>query len=194
MNTTRIATLTLAAVLGLALTGCTVTGSATNDASASTSTSTPSSSADAVTIEDPWIKAADDGAMTAVFGILHNDTDTARTVVSASTDVSPEVQLHQTSADASGKMVMSEVDGGFPLAAHGSHTLEPGGDHIMLMGLDRDLVAGDEVAVTVTFDDHSTLDFTAQVKDYTGAQEDYAGDHGESPSHTDANDSDHEGH
>lgn len=189
MNTTRISALALTAVLGLGLTGCTVTGTAAEGAAPSTSATT---STGGVTVEDPWVKAAATGGMTAVFGIVHNDSDTARTLVKAATTVSPEVQLHQTSADASGKMIMSEVDGGFPIDAHGSFTLEPGGNHIMLMGLTADLAAGDEIPVTLTFDDGSTVEITAPVKDFSGAKEDYGdmegsdehGGHGE----------DHEGH
>ena len=77
--------------------------------------------------------------------------------------------------DGSGSMVMQEKDGGFIVPAGGSLTLEPGGYHFMLMGLTAPLVAGDEATFTVTFEDGSTMEFTAPVKDFTGADENYNG-------------------
>lgn len=38
------------------------------------------------------------------------------------------------------------------------------------------LAAGEEATFTLTFSDGSTIDFTAPVKDYTGANEEYVGD------------------
>ena len=45
----------------------------------------------------------------------------------------------------------------------------------MLLGLGAPLLAGDEVAVTFTFDDGSTLEAVVPVKDYDGANESYDG-------------------
>jgi copper(I)-binding protein len=43
----------------------------------------------------------------------------------------------------------------------------------MLMDLKAPLTAGADVPVTVTFQDGSTLDVTAQVRDFAGANENY---------------------
>lgn len=133
--------------------------------------------AESVTVTDPWVKAIDEG-MTAAFGVVSNDSSDDVTIVSASTAAAPMVELHQTSADATGAMSMSPVEGGFVIPASGSLTLEPGGFHIMLMGVTEPIVAGDDVTVTLTFADDSTLDVTAPAKEFTGANEDYdGGDH-----------------
>ena len=128
-----------------------------------------------ITITDPWVKAVDEG-MTAAFGEITNDTDEALVLVSASTAASPMIELHETVADDAGTAMMQEKDGGFTIEPGDTLTLEPGGIHIMLMGVEDPIAAGDEVDFTLTFEDGSTVDFTATAKEFSGANEEYAGD------------------
>lgn len=165
MNTrisTRFGILLVAAALGLA--GCASTDTGT----------TAATEADSVTITDAWVKAADSG-MSAAFGELENTGDSDAVIVSITSDASSMMELHEVVDDGSGSMVMQQRDGGFVVPAGGSLTLEPGGFHFMLMDLTAPLVAGDEATFTVTFEDGSTMDFTAPVKDFTGADENYNG-------------------
>ena len=67
--------------------------------------------------------------------------------------------------------------------------LEPGGDHIMLMDLAEPLLPGDEVELTLLFEDGTEHPYTATVKDFTGAQEHYEPEGG-----TGSGASDHGGH
>lgn len=155
---------TIIAASMLALTGCTTESapSETSDAPA----------ADVVTIEDAWVKSADEG-MSAAFGVLVNDGDEDLTVVSVTSDASSMLELHETVENESGEMVMREIEGGFVIPAGAELALEPGADHIMLMDLRSPLKAGDEATFTLTFSDDSTYEFTAPVKDYSGANENY---------------------
>lgn len=168
-RSTRIRLGALLAAGALAFTGC---ASATPAADTDTVTV---AAGDVVTISDAWVKAAESG-MSAGFGELINDSDTDVTVVSATTEAASMVELHETAADDGGQMVMREVEGGFVIPANGALTLEPGGNHLMLMGLTAPLAAGEEVEVTLTFSDDSTYAFTAPVKDYAGANETYEGE------------------
>jgi copper(I)-binding protein len=139
-----------------------------------TETATPQSGADrepAVTVSDQWVKATDKG-MTGVFGTLDNAGDRDVTVVSASSPTAGSVELHEVVGQA-GSGTMRPKDGGFMVPAGGSHVLAPGGDHIMLMDLKMPLKAGSDVEVTLTFDDGTTLPFSAQVRDFPGADEKY---------------------
>jgi copper(I)-binding protein len=157
----------LAAVIAvslLALTGC-----ATESAPAESKT-VPAG--DVVAIEDAWAKSAEEG-MSAAFGTLMNNGDDDVTVVSVSSDASTMLELHETVENEAGEMVMREIAGGFVIPAGGRLALEPGANHIMMMDLIAPLVAGDEVTFTLTFDDDSTYEFSAPVKDYSGANENY---------------------
>lgn len=155
----RIGILLAAAV---ALTGC----------APATPTVTSSPAGDAITIHDAWVKAADSG-MSAAFGELTNSGSAVVTIVSATTPASSMVELHETVANDAGQMVMRQREGGFAIPPKGSFPLAPGGNHIMLMDLKAPLKAGEEVPVTLTFSDGSTYAFTAPVKDYSGANENY---------------------
>lgn len=179
-NTTTLRFGRLAAVIAvgaLALTGCTVV--ANEPTSQPSSTVASATAGESIVVHDAWIKAVDSG-MTGAFGALENTGTTDVTVVSVATAVSPMVELHETVETETGEMKMREVEGGFDIAAGQSLMLEPGANHIMLMGIESPLVAGDMVTFTVTFSDDSTLEFDAPVKDYTGANENYDDlDHGE---------------
>lgn len=178
MNTTTkplYRLLAVAAVSLLALTGC-----AAESAPADTDAAP---AGDVVTIDDAWVKSADEG-MSAAFGTLVNSGDDDVTVVSVTSDASSMLELHETVENEAGEMVMREIEGGFVIPAGGELALEPGANHIMLMDLSSPLKAGDEATFTLTFSDHSTYEFTAPVKDYSGANENYeSGDEHEGMDH-----------
>lgn len=171
---------TLAMVAALAVTG--VAGCAATDPPPNTQpsgNSSTSSPAGGVTVRDPWAKAADTG-MTAVFGTLVNDGPADITITGATSPLSP-VELHEMAMEA-GRMVMRQKSGGLTIKAKSSHTLEPGGDHLMLMKLAKPVQAGDEVAITLTLADGGSIPFTAVAKPFAGGQESYApGPHGSHP-------------
>jgi len=154
----------------LALTGCATTASSDGD-----DTAAVESAATTLTTSDMWVKAVDSG-MTAAFGMIDNPTDHDITVVSVSTSISDMTELHETVENDAGDMVMRPIEGGFMIPAGGSLMLEPGGNHIMIMGVTDPILAGDDVTVTLTLDDGSTLEVTAPAKDYSGANENYEGD------------------
>ncbi|MFH7333881.1 copper chaperone PCu(A)C [Streptomyces sp. KHY 26] len=156
-----------------ALVGCGTSGSSASDSGTDAPTTAPAKAAAApVTMKDPWVKAADSGR-TAVFGTLVNTTGGKVTVVSATSTVAKKTELHEV-VDVDGKPVMRPKEGGFVIRAGGSHQLQPGGDHLMLMGLAKAVKPGDEIAVTLTFQDGRTLRFTAVAKAFAGGKENYS--------------------
>lgn len=179
MNTTASQHITrllaVAAVSLLALTGCAADNGPTAEKTAP--------AGDVVTIDDAWVKAADEG-MSAAFGTLVNSGDEDVTVVSVTSEASSMLELHETVENEAGEMVMREIEGGFVIPAGGELPLEPGANHIMLMDLAAPLKAGEEATFTLTFSDDSTYEFTAPVKDYSGANENYeSGDEHEGMDH-----------
>ncbi|MFC9515239.1 copper chaperone PCu(A)C [Nocardiaceae bacterium NPDC056970] len=168
---TRARTLAIGvtAATALVLTGC----SNSEESGSTTDTS-------AISFEDSWVKAADTG-MTAMFGTIVNDSGSDVTLTSVTTGVSPRVELHEMAPDGTGAMKMREKDGGVVVKANSSYELAPGGDHIMLFDLPAPVQAGSDVPFTFMFSDGATAQFTAQVRDFTGAREDY----GDGASHGD---------
>lgn len=130
-----------------------------------------------LSITDPWVKTIKGGGgMSAAFGTLVNSGDTAVTVLKAATPAAPRVELHETVQEA-GKMVMRPKEDGFTIPAKGTLTLEPGGNHIMLMDVKNPVKPGSEVRFTLTLKDGSVMEFTAVGKDFAGANEEYQPGH-----------------
>lgn len=168
-----------AAALALALGACGDTTDPAGSAGAAPSASTPTrDTADltaqttSLTMTDPWVKAAEAG-MTAAFGTLGNSGDQDLTVVAATTRVAATMELHETVQGSDGTMTMQPKEDGFVVPAGGRLELAPGGDHLMLMGLDRALEPGETVPFALTLADGSTVRFEATVKRFTGADEHY---------------------
>lgn len=88
----------------------------------------------------------------AAFMVIENTGDADDRLVSAASDVAQKVELHTHMDMGDGVMKMMEVKEGFAVPAHGHHALARGGDHVMLLGLTRELKQGDMVSVTLTFE------------------------------------------
>ncbi len=121
--------------------------------------------------EGGWAKSAESGGMTGVFGTLQNGGDDDLAIESAESEDAEMVELHEVTAAG----VMQKIAGEAIIPAKGSYELSPGANHIMLMGLTRDLEAGESVTVTLHLSDGSSQLLTALVKDYAGANEEYHG-------------------
>lgn len=167
---TLTAVLTAGLIAAVPLAGC-----------SKTETPTATDAAKTVTVSDQWVKAADTG-MTAVFGTLKNSGKDEVTVVSATSPAAGRMELHEVVGQP-GSTTMRPKEGGFVIPAGGTQVLAPGADHLMMMDLKAPLAVGSDVEVTLTFKDGSTLPFTAQVRTFPGAGENYqpgghAGHHG----------------
>ncbi|GAB3841072.1 copper chaperone PCu(A)C [Dactylosporangium cerinum] len=122
-------------------------------------------------VRDPWVKTAKSG-MSAAYGTVQNTTGKDVVVVSATSAVSPAIELHETTT-VDGKMAMRPKAGGFVIPAGGTHEFKPGGDHLMLMDVTTEVKAGDQVTFTLTLQDGGTVQFTALGKDFAGGNETY---------------------
>lgn len=151
MRTHSLRPLTLAALSLLALTGC-------------------QSTAPEVEVDNAWAKSAQSG-MTGVFADITNPGLEPITLVAASSDAASVVELHEVVGG-----VMQQKQGGIVIEPGETHSLEPGADHIMLMGLTGPLEPGDTVSITLEFDSGASVLVDAQVRDYAGANEEYVGD------------------
>jgi periplasmic copper chaperone A len=168
-NLTRRTLVRAAVAAAFTLTALTACG----DESEAEPAAAPASSAPAaaLSVRDPWVKAADSG-MTAAFGTLVNDTAQDVTVVGVASPVSP-MELHEM-AMADGAMVMRPKEGGFVIKAGAEHELSPGGDHLMLMKPSTPIKPGDELEFTLSLADGRTVPFRAVAKPFAGAGESYA--------------------
>lgn len=101
------------------------------------------------------------GANGAAYMTLTNDGDTDDQLVGVTSDVAEAVELHQ-SAMQDGSMSMQQVDG-IDLPAGGAAVLEPGGFHVMLVGVTAELAEGDTVDLTLEFANAGERTVSAEV-------------------------------
>lgn len=124
------------------------------------------------TLSGGWAKVGELGGMSGVFGTLTNQSGHDLTITRVTSPVAGMVELHEVTSNG----VMREIAGPVVVPAGGALEFAPGATHVMLMQLQQALLPGDEVTLTFTFDDGSTAPVTVLVKDFAGANENYAGD------------------
>lgn len=83
----------------------------------------------------------------AVYFTLRNDGGRSDTLTAASTDVARAVEIHESRME-NGVMRMRQVQS-VEVPAGQSVTFRPGGLHVMLIGLTRELAVGDSFALTL---------------------------------------------
>lgn len=137
--------LTLAAVAALALTS-------------------PAFAESKIMIKDAYARVSSKMAKSgAAFLEIHNMGDTADRLIAVRTDIAARNELHTHKEMGDGIMKMMEVEEGFEIPAGGSHMLERGGDHLMLMGLTTSLAHGDAVEAVLVFEQAGEIAVTIPV-------------------------------
>lgn len=119
------------------------------------------STAPTVSASGAWIRLLPAGLPAAGYATLHNDSDLKQRLVGADSDDFGSVMLHESLRGGSARMRM--VDG-MDIPAHGSAALEPGGFHFMLTAPTRTLKTGEQVILTLRFDDGSELPVAFEVR------------------------------
>ena len=120
----------------------------------------------AVEVEEAWVREPAAGQTTvAAYATVVNGTDHEVTLVGATSPLTEDVSVHETTIAADGTMSMDEQDNGVSIEAGTSFVLAPGGAHVMLAGVDEGDVQA-PVEVTFVFDDGSAagLDVTVEAE------------------------------
>jgi len=100
--------------------------------------------------------------VTAAFMDIHNPGDEARALISATSPAAKTVELH-THTNVDGVMQMRQVEK-IDLPANSTTHLQPGGLHIMLIGLKTSLKMDDQVQVNLKMDDGSLIELSLPVR------------------------------
>jgi copper(I)-binding protein len=118
-----------------------------------------------LTVEAPWIRPAPQGAVSALYLTLVNGTPRADTLQAVQFTGADSVEIHETRPmdDGSGMSGMREI-GPLPVPPSSRIRLQPGGKHIMLMGLREALNVGDTLTVFLDFSDTGPRQLTAPVR------------------------------
>ena len=103
-----------------------------------------------VEVDNAWARATAPGAKVgAGYFTLRNKSDKADRLVGASSSAAARVETHVVEKQGD-VMRMREVKG-YEVPARGSFELKPGGPHLMLVDIKRQLKAGEKVPVVLRF-------------------------------------------
>ncbi|HSK52460.1 MAG TPA: copper chaperone PCu(A)C [Clostridia bacterium] len=94
---------------------------------------------------------------------IAGDPDTDDALLGATSPVASMVELHETTAGASGMAAMHQVER-VAIPAGSTIALEPGGYHLMLMNPSGPLEVGGTVELTLTFETAGAVTVTAEVR------------------------------
>ena len=110
---------------------------------------------------DVWARAAATGN-SAAYMILRNGGDSADRLIKIESDVADAVELHKTTMEGS-MMKMAPVEN-IEVPAKGQAKLEPGGLHVMLIGLKRELKPDEKIKLRLQFEKGGTQEVEAVVR------------------------------
>ena len=121
------------------------------------------SAADSVSVEGAFARAVPPGqSNSAAFMSLTNQGDADHSLTAVESDASKVAELH-THLMEEGMMKMRRVEK-IDLPAGKIVKLQPGGLHVMLIDLERPLSAGEDVEISLIFEDGSRSTLKAPVK------------------------------
>ena len=106
---------------------------------------------DAVSLTGVWARPVPTaGGTGGVFMTIHNTTAQDDTLIGGSSPIAQAVEVHET-VDDNGMMRMQQLTDGLPVPAGSTVVLQPGGYHIMVIGVDAALDEGATIPLTLTF-------------------------------------------
>lgn len=136
-------------------------------------------SSSSIKIEDAWLRAAKamqtqqgmsqggdmgqmSGSNSAAYMRILNTGSVADKLLKASSTIAASTELH-ISEEKDGVMTMHPVDS-VDVPANGQVELMPGGMHIMMIGINKDLVVGEKVVLTLEFEKAGEIHVEAEVR------------------------------
>jgi len=115
-----------------------------------------------VQVSEPMARAMPAVAPTsAIFFTLHNNADHMRTLVAAHSPVAKSVELHTHTRK--GDVMMMRPVPQVEIRAGETVVFQPGGLHVMLIGLNQALVEGEQIDLTLEFADGERIDLKVPV-------------------------------
>ena len=126
------------------------------------------SSGGEVAVTDAWARATagNPGENTAIYAMIENTTGVDDTLVSVSipSEVAERSEVHEM-VQRGENMAMQEIAGGLPVPAGEGVMLEPGGYHVMVMGVAEQLNPGDQFDVVFVFAEAGEMEVSVEVKE-----------------------------
>ena len=115
-----------------------------------------------LTINEAWARPASAGGNSAVFFVIDNQTTEDDVLLMASTDVAT-AELHLSMMEGEVMKMMPQESVAVP--ANTAVEFKPGSFHVMLIGLEKDLLVGETVTVELQFEKAGEITVIAPIKE-----------------------------
>ena len=102
------------------------------------------------------------GANSAAYMLLRNNGSTADRLLRAESDVAQAVELHVS--EMKGEVMTMRPIEFVEVPAGGEAELKPGGMHVMLIGLKRNLMAGESITLVLIFENAGRVSVKADIR------------------------------
>ena len=117
-----------------------------------------------MTVEDPWGRPSPSSAENAAFYMQLDGAAEDDLLMSASSSACSVVELHETQMS-DGVMSMQHLPQGIPVPAGETVALEPGGLHVMCMGVQSPFAVGDMIEVGLEFENSGSMTVEAEIRE-----------------------------
>jgi len=117
---------------------------------------------DEIVIKDQWLRPSAAKMATALYFTIENKSDVTDTLYSVKSNISDKIEIHETYS--SGDMMGMREIGSIVIEGGKAVKLEPGGKHIMVLKLKRDIKVGDKIDFILNFKRSGELSITAEAK------------------------------
>ncbi len=116
-----------------------------------------------IEIREAWARPAAQGENGAIYLVIYNHTREVVELTGVSSEVAEAVEMHESRMEGD-VMQMHRLES-VPLQANAETAFEPGGLHIMLIGIKKDLKAGDQIVITLHFKNLEEISVTVPVRE-----------------------------
>lgn len=116
-----------------------------------------------IEVSDAWARTATQGTNSAVYFVIENHNADADELIGVASNLADAVEVHESKMDGD-VMTMQQMES-VTLDPSVKVEFMPGGLHVMLIGLKQDINVGDEIVVTLQFNNSPNITMTATVMD-----------------------------
>lgn len=103
-----------------------------------------------------------DGMNSAAYMVIRNTGNASDRLIGAECDAAAVVEIHMTTIE--GEIMKMQKVEGIDIPAGGEVELKPGGYHVMLINLQRQLIAGERLNITLNFEKAGSITVEAEIR------------------------------
>ncbi len=122
-----------------------------------------------IEVHQAWVRPTAQGENAAVYITLHNHTSEGDELIGVSSNVADVAEIHESKME--NDVMQMNMISSLPLAADQEIVFEPGGYHIMLIGVKQELVLGEHIGIVLHFKNHEDIVVEVHIEDTMPAED-----------------------